>query len=147
MVDKDNGHILSGARFLHPAEEVDENEWSREPEDYSITHKFRQRYSELSSVMSGDIIEDAFRYGELIQASQGHVAFMNDLGGVTISIIVDSDESYKGSGRWYRVKSIWPYVYDKEKALDTGQWSSRQLFEIEEYVARHKDSEEDWEEY
>jgi hypothetical protein len=141
---EDNGdedfHILEGAKFLHPHAEVNEKEWSNDPGDYTITNKFRQRYSELSSVVNGDIIDDAIRYGELIKASQEHVAFMNDLGGVSISIIVTM---YMG----YKAVSIWPYIYDKEKARSTGKWSSRQLYEIEDYVATHKDETVDWEEY
>lgn len=140
MVDKDNGHILDGAKFLHPDEEVNENRWSRMPSDYSITNKFRQRYSELSSVMDGDIIEDAIRYGELVKASKGHVAFVNDLGGVTISIVADMEMGYQ-------VKTIWPYIYDKTRAKESGKWSTRQLFEIEDYVEMHKDGELKWEEY
>lgn len=137
---EDNGHILDGAKFLHPEREVEEHRWSRDPRDYSITNKFRQRYSELSSVMNGDIIEDAIRFGELVEASKGHVAFVNDLGGVTISIVVDMEMGYQ-------VKTIWPFIYDEEKARQTGKWSSRQMYEIEKYVVKHTDSNLDWEEY
>lgn len=134
MTDGDKHH-LSGARFLKPNEEVNEDDWPRKPHKYTITSKFRQRMRELSGIVDGDIIEDAIRYGELMKASEGCFAFVNDLGGLTISIIVEDDDGVR------KAKTVWPYIYDQDEAKGTGMWSSKQIWKVEEYVGNHQD---DW---
>lgn len=119
--------FIRGARFINPEVEVDEDLWSRNPNDYTPTTKFTQRFKEFGVLVEGDVIRDAIQYCPIYEADGGCVAFVNNLGGVAYYIIVANDD-----GDDYAAVSIWPYVYDREGALDTGQWSSKDLDKIEE---------------
>lgn len=132
-------HPLDGAKFLHPDGAVNEDNWPRNPSDYKVTRRFRSRFKELKGIVNGDNIDDAFKYGELIKASEGCVAFVLHKEGYTISIIVD-----KSLTRGMRsVETIWPYIYDEEEVRDSGALSSKQIWRIEQYVGEHKSNWED----
>lgn len=130
---------IQDAKFIKPGLEPDEDLWPRDPSIYEPTEKFIQRFKDFGSFMDGDIIEDAIKYGELYTASRGCVTFINDLGGVAFYIVVTSEPKVDISNKNatevedynYRAVSIWPYVYNREQALDTGRWSSRFLDKIQ----------------
>lgn len=132
---KDIERALEGAEFLHPAVDVEEEIWSRDSSDYNPTNKFIQRMKELRGIVTGDDINDAFQYGELVEASQDCVAFTLFKEGYTISIIVRPTRGSKDE-----VVSVWPFIYSEDEVRETGSLSSKQMWRIEEYVGEHKSS-------
>ena len=137
-MDSDKEHPLEGAQFLNPHSDVDDEYWPRNPSEYEVTRKFRQRFKELAGIVDGDDINDAFQYGELVKASQGCMAFVLYKEGYTISIIVENPTRMV-----YRAISVWPFIYDINETRESGQLSSKQIWRIEEYVGEHKSN---WEE-
>lgn len=123
---------LDGARFLHPNEDLLGGEVVREPSDYLPTDSFRNRMRELGGIVDGGMINDAIQYGEAVRASDGCNAYVLFRPGVTFSFIWEPYDGVQYAGRMI---SVWPYLYNREKALDTGLWSSSQLYTIEEVAA------------
>lgn len=145
---------IQDAKFIKPGLDVDEELWPRDPNIYEPSEKFISRFKQFGSTMDGDIIEDAIKYGELYTASRGCVAFVNNLEGVAFYIIVakevkpsfNKDKDIATVNDYnYRGITIWPYVYNREMALDTGRWSSRHLNQIEELA--HGELEDHIDEY
>jgi len=130
LIDQDEvNEALKGARFLHPNSDLLGGEVVRKPSDYYPSDKFRQRVRELGGIVTGDMINDAVEYGEAVRASEGCNAYVLFKPGVTFSFIWEPEDSVRYEGRFI---SVWPYVYDKERALNSGLWSSNQIMTIEE---------------
>lgn len=133
-------HPLSGAEFLNPKATVYEDDWSRNPSDYSITRRFRQRFKELRGIIDGDDIDDAFEYGELVRASAGCVAFVLYKEGYTLSVVVARDDNTEE----LYTETVWPYIYDERTIRSEGVLSSKQIWRIEKYVGEHSHKWSDW---
>lgn len=139
---------IRGAKFIDNEAEIEEGLWPRETGLYSPTSKFTSRFVELGDIIDGDDITEAILYGERYAAARGCVAFVSDLGGVALYIIVSYDvpddlslESRPSLDQYpnltpddldYVAVTLWPYVYDREKAWGTGRWSSEQLDRIDD---------------
>lgn len=133
--EHDLEYILQGAQFLHPHVEVRQEKFDRKPEEYMPTNKFRRRMKELKGIVTGSDIRDAIRYGELIQASQGCYAYVTVKAGYTISFIFDPHDNMRNE-----MKSIWPYIYNKDEVWAEGGLSSKQVHRIETYIGEHQDN-------
>lgn len=130
---------IKGAKFIKGRKE-DDNEWPRDPSEYHITLKFRERFKEFGSIIDGDIVRRAIQEGDLYEASRDCVAFVEDMDGVSLCVVVGMGREEDSGYAPLNAVSIWPYLYDREKALNTGRWSSRELNEMEEL---YRDSFED----
>ena len=136
---KEKIKALKGARFLQPSEPLVGNELSREPKEYKPTSSFRNRIRELGGIVDGDMINDAIMYGTSTCASEGCNAFVLFKPGVTFSFIWRPAASVHHTANMI---SVWPYVYDREKALDSGYWSSREINTMEEIAAKNSENNE-----
>lgn len=141
-------HFVEGAKFLRTEEGIDEWMYPRDPDRYEPTRKFRQRFRELGGCINGQDINDAFEYGELYPAAQGCASFIKDAGGVAFYVIVSanlkpnyedkrplSEEQYKkfnADDFDHTAVTVWPYVYDRDRAWNTGRWSGKQLDKIQD---------------
>lgn len=130
---------LDGARFLQPHKNLLGGKVVRKPSDYLPADSFRNRMRELGGIVTGDMINDAIQYGEAVRASEGCNAYVLFRPGVTFSFIWEPYDGVRYEGRMI---SVWPYLYDREKALDTGLWSSSQLYTIEEVAATNAEEED-----
>lgn len=147
MSDDIPGYI-EGAKFIEPGAEVDQDLWPRCPSKYVPTRKFQQRFKDLGSIVTEDDVTGAIRYGEVWPSARATISFVNDLGGVVIYVVASSDlksdedlevrpsesqyPDLQPEDFYYTLVTLWPYVYDRERAWGTGRWSGQQLDEIEE---------------
>lgn len=140
---------IQGAKFITLGTGIDEDFWPRDPAIYDPTMKFIQRFKEFGKMVNGNAVEDAIKYGELYPVLNNNAVFINDLGGVAYYIIVAktlkknlqkklqredvtlADIKPTQNEYNYSILSLWPYVYNKDKAWEYG-WSSEQLERIDE---------------
>ena len=134
---KEKIKALQGARFLQPSEPLVGDKLVREPNEYIPAASFRQRIRELGGIVDGDMIDDAIEYGSGVRASEGCNAFVLFRPGVTFSFIWRPAASVHHTANMI---SVWPFVYDREKALDSGYWSSKQINTMEEIAAKNSEN-------
>jgi len=134
---KEKIKALQGARFLQPSKPLVGDKLIRDPEDYLPAASFRQRMRELGGIVDGDMIDDAIEYGSGVRASEGCNAFVLFRPGVTFSFIWKPSDGVRYAGDMI---SVWPYVYDREKALDSGRWSSKEINTMEEIAAQNSEN-------
>lgn len=138
---------IKGARFIHEDEEIEQALWPRHPGEYTPSDKFFERRRRLAGIIEGEDITHAIMYGEMWPAANGCIAFVTDMGGVVLYVVVQSEmiedqwtleqahEEEKDFGPGdlnYRLVTIWPYVHDRDRAWATGRWTGQQLDVIEE---------------
>lgn len=123
---------LKGARFLHPEEDV-KTEFPRDPSEYSLSPKFKQRCKELGGALPENCALKAIQEGQLMKASEGCSAFVLYYEGVTFSLVV-KDDDYNG----LQVVTIWPYVYSSDEAKASGRWSTKQLQKLQSIAEENK---------
>lgn len=107
----------------------DKSDWPNEPTAYRATSHFIQHYRQNDRIFSGDIIAEAISSGQMVPAFNDCGAFYTDREGVVYYFIVGWDQdSPQPKERGERVLVTgWPWVYDRELALDSGRYSSRVL--------------------
>lgn len=149
MSNKDHPPYIEGAMFLRPEEEFDEELYPRDPLKYTPSDKFLDRFNRLGGIINSDDVQETIRYGKMYPSARGTVSFVKDLGGVILYIVVTADvptdednlapreatEKYPSlqiEDLDHSGITIWPYLFSRDKALDTGRWSTKQLKEIQE---------------
>lgn len=126
--------FIKGARFIDTSRDIDRDNWPRDPSLYKPSNRFAQRFKELSGIVRGSDITEAFRYGFLYPAKQNCVTFVSDLGGVAIYPIV-TDDTIAGVSMEVRdltMVTLWAHVHDREEAWNTGRWTGVQLNAIDQ---------------
>lgn len=139
---------IDGANFIQTEGEHEEWMFPREPDRYEPSDKFIQRFRKLGGAVKGDDIEDAIKYGESFTAARGCVAFVKNAGGVAFYMVVDAEynghediepealqdhyDELDADDFKHRAVTLWAYVYDRDRAWDTGRWTGDQLDTIEE---------------
>jgi len=107
----------------------DPDDWPAEPSAYRPTTHFRTRYQEYGRLLDGDIIHNAITGGDLIPAADGCGAFYTTHPGIVFYIIVGWDHQHD-SPREEDARAVvtgWPWVFDRDEALDSGRYSTRVL--------------------
>lgn len=143
----DYPEYVRGARFIDADGDIEEWLYPRDVDFYEPSQKFIGRVKELNGAIEGDDISFAINYGEMYAAARGCVAFVNDAGGVVYYIVVEAElkEHLKTKGHSkdegiqeltvndfnHRAVTVWPYVYDRDRAWDTGRWTGQELDIIE----------------
>jgi hypothetical protein len=139
---------VKGAKFVNETEKPQEWVFPREPGEYSPTNKFVDRYNQLRGIIEGENIADAIMTGRLYSAAKGCHAFVLDLNGVALYIVVAADytgpRTFAGYEDLKKVNGVnhedfehstitlWPYVYNRDKAWGEGGWPSKDLDKIQQ---------------
>lgn len=118
--------------FRFPVADTDNftpNDWPADPSAYRSTSHFRQRFRQHDRVFYGDILRDAITSGNLVPALRDTAAFYTDRDGVVYYVLVGWDHSVENpqANDERVVITCWPWVYDRETALDSGRYSTRLL--------------------
>lgn len=129
--------MLDSSRSFNPAD------FPRDPSAYSPTSHFKQRFREDRRHLDGEKIQTCFLDGDLVEAEDGCGDFWYNHFGVEYHLIV----GWHKDG--YRVTvTAWPVLNDRDAALDSGRWTSKQLDTIKSFNERHKQTlEENWPSY
>lgn len=130
----------------------DPDDWPSAPDAYRPTSHFTQRFNNINRVLTGDIINDAITSNQLVPALNDCAAFYTTKPGVVYYIVVGWDRtSPSPQERGDRVVVTgWPWLYDREEALDSGRFSSRILNRIQEInntLFTEETADDDWLEY
>jgi hypothetical protein len=105
-----------------------ESDYPREPNEYTPLRHFRQRFREDDRYLNGEVIESCITEGEIRDNGDGCACFRKIWGGGVAYYLVAGFHE-----RGYRVLVTgWPYVHDRQAALESGRWNSKQLNIIEE---------------
>lgn len=138
---KANPRYIKGAKFIDEDDEVDADWWPRHPPRYDPTDNFQSRMRRLSGIIDGKDVKKAIEEGDIYRAANENVAFVNDLGGLAIYVVVDAKLQKRGdeyptnpmkSDYYFKGVTVWPYIYDRDDAWGTGRWSSKELDIIEQ---------------
>lgn len=129
----------------------DPDNWPTTPPAYRPTTHFYQLYRENDRVFSGDIIDEAISSGDIVPALNECGAFYTDKSGVVYYIVVGWDfECRNPREKGERVVVTgWPWVYDRELALDAG-FSTRilnRMQSVNETLFNEKTADHDWLDY
>lgn len=132
---------IKGASFIEEDEELDEEWWPRDPFRYDPTEKWKQRMRRLSGIVESQDVKEAIQLGDIYRAANNNVAFVNDLGGLTIYVVMDAELQKRGdeypiepdeSDYWFKGVTVWPYIYDRAQAWESGRWTGRELDVVEQ---------------
>lgn len=127
----------------------DPDDWPRDPSLYRPTMHFRQRFHDYNRVLDGDHIREAITEGEKIPAINDCGAFYTTRPGIVYYVIVGWDLTSDADSDDRVVVTAWPWVYDRDSALDAG-YSSRVLTRMQRLngtVFNEHTADHDWLEY
>lgn len=116
-----------------------EYDYPSKPGVYSPLRHFVQRFKEEERFLTDEVIEECIENGDLRDNGDGCACFRKEWGdGVAYYLIAGYHE--KG----FRVLvTAWPHLHDRQAALDSGRWSSKELDTIESLNQRYQDDFED----
>lgn len=112
-----------------------EYDYPSKPGVYSPLPHFVQRFREDERFLTDEVVEKCIKEGDLRDNGDGCGCFRKVWGkGVAYYLIVGFHE--KG----YRVVVTgWPHLHDREAALDSGRWSTKELDTIKSLNDRYQD--------
>jgi hypothetical protein len=118
--------------FSFPAahsDDFDPDDWPADPSAYRPSSHFRQRFREYDRCFTSDRLRETIEAGNRVPALRDTCAFYLDRSGVAFYVIVGWDLSLDTPREDDERIAVtcWPWVYDHDKALDTGRWSTRIL--------------------
>lgn len=132
---------IKGAAFIQEDEDVDEDWWPRDPYRYDPTEKWKQRMRRLSGIIESGDVREAIQTGDIYRAANNNIAFVKDLSGIVLYVVMDAqlqkvDDEYptnpSKTDYWFKGVTVWPYIYDRDKAWSTGRWTGRELDVVEQ---------------
>jgi len=132
---------ITDAKFIDAEDDVEDNIWPRDPTYYIRTKAWKQRIDTLLGVISQDQIHNTIRSGEVYSSLSNSVTFVKEFNGVVLYVIVSAELNCFGgeyptnpsvNDYTYNAVSIWPYVWDRDKAMNQGKWSEQDLESIQE---------------
>jgi len=132
--------FVEKAKFIREDEEVDNDLWPRDIIEYNLTKSWQARVRKLRGIIDEDKIEKAISKGDIYSAMSNSVSFVYNSNGVIIYAIVSAELTKYGNyyptsprRRDYRFNAVtvWPYVYNRSDALDSGGWSIQDLAYIQ----------------
>ncbi|WP_372611675.1 hypothetical protein [Halomonas sp.] len=105
------------------------SDYPHQPEKYHITTHFRQRMKDPERFLSGEVIARTFTCGALRVNEDGCAAFNWTRGdGVEYWLLAGFHEA------GYRIAiTAWPYLRDRQKALDSYRWTKAEIDTIEAF--------------
>lgn len=109
----------------------DPSEWPADPRKYRATQHFTQRFRRYERAFQGKDIREAISSGNLVPALGDCAAFYTTRPGVVIYIVVGWDRSSPSASNDRVVVTGWPYVFDREEALESGTWATTTLNRIQ----------------
>lgn len=130
-------------------DDFNETDWPRDPSEYRPTTHFLQQYREYDRVLSDDVINNAITEGILVPALDDCAAFALDSHGVVYYFIVGADLERNNPWDGRVVVTAWPWVYDREIALDNGYSTLvlNRMQELNSQFMNESTSDDDWLEY
>jgi hypothetical protein len=132
---------ITDAKFINEKEDVEEHIWPRDPTHYIRTNAWQDRIGRLLGVISQEQIYDTLKNGELYSSITNSVTFVKEFNGVALYVIVSGElnsygNSYPTNPSTYdytfKAVTVWPYVYDAIKAMNSDRWSSQDIKFIEQ---------------
>jgi len=138
-----------GGIDLDRSREFCKQDYPHQPHKYHLHIHFLQRMKEPERFLNGEVIARLISEGHLKDNKDGCAAFhWSRFGGIEYWLIA----GYHVDG--YRVVvSAWPYLRDREAALQSNRWTNEKLDMVEEFnkQKKRKESEpslrERWSEY
>lgn len=140
---------VQNARFLRLGLDLDPQLWPREPDVYTPSTKFSDRFRRLRGALTLDDLHATIKYGELYPAAKHCSTFCRIIGGVAVYIIVEGElddeiepqlkvrpakeefPDLSPDNFRYRAVTLWPYILDREEAWASG-WPGKVLDIIED---------------
>lgn len=122
----------------------DPADYPAEPSAYTPLDHFVQRFKEPERFLTDEVVRRTIREGDLRDNSDGCGCFRKPWpNGVAYYLVV----GYHHDG--YRIIITgWPWVHDRETALDTGEWTTTELDTIKKLNDRnHTYFADQWQEY
>lgn len=139
---------IKRARFIRPEAEIEESFYPRNATEYHPTQTYRGRYQRLRGIITAEDVKGCIHNGEMYPAAKGCAAFVKDLGGVVLYVVVtanlitedgivprDEYDQYPEidvDSFEHKLVTMWAYVTNRDEAWATGRWTGDQLDEIEE---------------
>lgn len=114
------------------ASEYSPDDWPREPDAYRPTMHFRQRFHDYNRALDGSHINEAITEGTKIPAMHTCGAFYTTRPGVVYYVVVGWDRTSDPASNDRVVVTGWPWVYDREAAIESGRYSTRVLNRIQQ---------------
>lgn len=134
---------IKEANFINEEKEVEMDWWPRDPYRYDPTNAWRNRIKELDGIVGSEDIQEAIQLGDMYKSANDTLTFVNDLGGLVIYVVVDAQLQKRGDSYptnptmedyWFKGVTVWPYIYDRDKAWSTGRWTGDDLDKVEQMV-------------
>lgn len=145
-IDPPDDFSFSGVDSL----DFNPDHWPNEPDKYRPTAHFRQRFNDYHRALTGEIINDAITGGKKIPASDDCVAFYTTDPGIVYYLIAGWDHQTPPDSDDRVIITGWPYVYDRDAALNDGRYSLRlinRVQEINQSLFNAETADDDWLEY
>jgi len=119
---------------LDRSRRFDPSLYPQDPAAYTALDHFIQRFKEPERFLTDEVVRTTIEDGDLRDNGDGCACFRQPWGdGVAYYLI--AGHHYDG----YRVMVTgWPWVHNREAALDSGRWSNDELDTIEQLNERKK---------
>jgi len=144
---KETENYIVQASFILEDEDVDKDWWYREPFMYSPTNNWVSRSRELAGVVETEDLREVMQKGDIYAAVSNTVAFVKDFGGVVLYVVVAAElkkdiDSYPStpdkSDYRFKAVTIWPYIYDRNKAETESRFTIRGLNVMKQIMEQNK---------